>query len=410
MERLLAGPSRVLGPESLAGHRRRLGSLSSARRGDTLIRLLESSGLLGRGGAGFPVGSKWRSIAERGRGRAVVLANGAEGEPWSFKDRILMRARPHLVIDGAILAAETVGADEIVLYVGEEHRHARLALDRALDERRLEAGPRMRVIPAPIGYVSGEASAAVNFVNRGEALPTATPPRPSERGVRGMPTLVQNVESLAYAALIARFGADWYRSVGRSRTRGTALVTVNRANGWRSVREIELGTTVGSLAAMAEVSAAATQAVLLGGYFGSWVARERAWTLPLDPAVLRAEGLPFGCGLVSFLPVDGCGVSATAEIMGFMASASAGQCGPCVFGLAAIGGATTRLAGGQGSPADLSNLKRWSTQVRGRGACRHPDGAVELVASSLQVFADDFQAHADSGRCIAPRQVAIAAA
>jgi NADH:ubiquinone oxidoreductase subunit F (NADH-binding) len=225
-----------------------------------------------------------------------------------------------------------------------------------------------------------------------------------------MPTLVQNVESLAYAALIARFGADWYRSVGRSRTRGTALVTVNRANGWRSVREIELGTTVGSLAAMAEVSAAATQAVLLGGYFGSWVARERAWTLPLDPAVLRAEGLPFGCGLVSFLPVDGCGVSATAEIMGFMASASAGQCGPCVFGLAAIGGATTRLAGGQGSPADLSNLKRWSTQVRGRGACRHPDGAVELVASSLQVFADDFQAHADSGRCIAPRQVAIAAA
>ena len=135
--------------------------------------------------------------------------------------------RPHLVVDGAILAADAIGADEIVFYIGGEHVAAVAAMSRAIDERRREFNPLVRLVRAPVGYVSGEGSAAVHFVNDGDARPTTTPPRISERGIGGRPTLVQNVESLAYAALIARYGSHWYRAVGRYATRGTALVTVS---------------------------------------------------------------------------------------------------------------------------------------------------------------------------------------
>ena len=215
--------------ESLGSHLERLGPLprDDARR--DLIATLVVSGLLGRGGAGFPVGRKWRAMAERSRGRAVVVANGAEGEPASFKDRVLMASRPHLVVDGALLAAEAIGAEEIVFYVGIEHEAAALAMDRAVDERRPEIRIPSRVVTAPIGYVAGEATAAVHYINGGDARPTTTPPRMSERGVHGRPTLVQNVESLAYAALIARFGEHWYRSAGRSASPGTGLITISGA-------------------------------------------------------------------------------------------------------------------------------------------------------------------------------------
>jgi NADH:ubiquinone oxidoreductase subunit F (NADH-binding) len=377
----------------------RLGALPRGDAQHDLIANLEASGLLGRGGAGFPVGRKWRAMAERSQGRAVVVANGAEGEPVSFKDRILMAHRPHLVVDGAILAAEAVGADEIVFYIGEEHDAAVVAMSRAIDARKREIRRPARVVTAPISYVAGEATAAVNYINSGDARPTTTPPRVSERGVGGHPTLVQNVESLAYAALIARFGERWYRSAGRSETRGTALITVTGAIPEQGVREIELGTTIGEIAADSGVEVGQTRAVVLGGYFGTWAAAGDVWGLPLDPALMRSRGLTFGCGVVGLLPNDVCGVSATAWIMTFMARESAGQCGPCLYGLRALADATTRVSSGQAGADELDRIERWTAQTAGRGACHHPDGAVQLMASALNVFGDEFIHHARTGRC-----------
>jgi NADH:ubiquinone oxidoreductase subunit F (NADH-binding) len=399
VERLLAGPPLDGLSESLAAHRARLGPLPGARERGGIIAELEASGLLGRGGAGFPVGRKWRALAERRGGRAVVVANGAEGEPASFKDRTLMAQRPHLVVDGALLAADAIGADEIVFYVGEEHEAATAAIGRAIDERRTELGRPARLVKAPISYVAGEASAAVHYINSGDARPTTTPPRVSERGVGGDPTLVQNVESLASAALIARFGDRWYRSAGRMGTRGTALVTVTGAVRDQGVREIELGTTVGELAGGVGARAPELQAVVLGGYFGTWAAVRDVWDLPLDPAVMKAHDLAFGCGIVGLLPTDVCGVSATAAIMAFLAAESAGQCGPCLYGLRAIGDATTRIATGRAGAAELTHVERWTSQIGGRGACHHPDGAVQLMTSALNVFGEEFARHARTGSC-----------
>jgi NADH:ubiquinone oxidoreductase subunit F (NADH-binding) len=403
--RLLDGPPPSAGPESLAAHRGRLGALPAGRDRPEIIPTLEASGLLGRGGASFPVGRKWRTVAERSAGRAVVLVNGAEGEPLSAKDRVLMALRPHLVLDGALLAARAVGAEEIVVYVGSAHTVARASIDRALAERSAERPAEpvvpVRVVDAPHRYVAGEESAAVHFVNDADARPTSIPPRPYERGIRGQPTLVQNVESLAHAALIGRFGDAWYRAIGSGETQGTALVTVNGGRDG-GVHEIALGTPVSDVAARAGAARGGTQAVLLGGYFGGWLDVAEAWDLALDPTAMRRTGRAFGCGVVSFLPAEACGVRTTAGIMEYMAGQSAAQCGPCVFGLRSIADAVQRLATCRAAADDLGRIGHWSGQLAGRGACRHPDGAVGLVQSALRVFGEEFERHQRARTCSRP--------
>jgi NADH:ubiquinone oxidoreductase subunit F (NADH-binding) len=397
--RLLAGPPATVGAETLVHHLARLGPVPAGRAVRDLIPVIEASGLLGRGGAGFPVGRKWRTVAERSAGPATILVNAAEGEPLSGKDRTLLEVRPHLVLDGAFLAADAVEAGRIVLYVGSAHTSARASLEHALRERGRLPRP-IDLVAAPDTYVAGEESAAVHFINDADARPTTTPPRVFERGIGGQPTLVQNVESLAYAALIARRGDGWYREVGLDATPGSALVTVSGSER-DGIREIEIGTTIGDLAGETGGgrSAADGQAVLLGGYFGGWVSTERGWDLPLDPVSLRSAGSAFGCGVVALLGHDRCGVRATSRILGWMAGQSAAQCGPCVFGLRAIADATTRLANGNPEGDELERLRRWSGQIAGRGACRHPDGAVGQLLSSIRVFEGEWELHQRRRTC-----------
>ena len=406
MTSLLSGPSPRDGMESLADHTRRLGRRPSG--GADLVDTLGRADLRGRGGAGFPSATKWRSVGSQDRGAPVVLVNGAEGEPLSFKDRVLMESRPHLVLDGAALAAEAVGAGEVVLYVGEAHTAARSALRRALADRPVHEQRRTRLVAAPPRYVAGEETAAVHCVNDGVALPMTTPPRPYERGVGGRPTLVQNVETLAHAAMIARFGDGWFRSLGATAP-GTVLLTLSGAVAAPGVVEVAHGTTVARAVELAGGLTTAVRAVLLGGYFGSWVDAPTAETMALDSGALRAAGLTLGCGIVAVLPGDRCGVVETARILSHLADESARQCGPCVFGLRAIAQAVERVATLTAEPGDLERIARWGNQLRGRGACGHPDGAAGLLQTALGVFADEFRQHEDHHRCTSPPVEADAA-
>jgi NADH:ubiquinone oxidoreductase subunit F (NADH-binding) len=389
--RLLAGRDLTAGAESFADHVRRLGPLPSSGR--ELIDTLDRSAILGRGGASFPVGAKWRSVAAKSRGAAVVIVNGAEGEPQSRKDRLLMATRPHLVLDGAILAARVVSANQVVIYVGQEHATARTAMTRALAERPEPEGRLARIVNAPNRYVAGTSSAAVHLMNAGIATPTTTPPHPHERGVAGATTLVQNVESLAHVALIARYGEAWYRSAGRRGASGTLLITVAGAVHGPGVLEVEAGTTIAEAVALAGGVSEPAEAILIGGYFGAWVEAEHAWELSLDAVALRTRGLSLGCGVIGVLPKSNCGVCATARVMRFLASESSAQCGPCFFGLRALADACDRLAERGTNPQDIQRLERWATEVRGRGACHHPDGAVMFLQSALKTFSAAFAAH-----------------
>lgn len=396
------------GPESLGSHLDRLGELPCLKTEPdrwALIATLERSGLRGRGGGGFPVGTKWRSVAVQVQAarRGVILANGAEGEPASAKDRVLLGLRPHLMLDGAVLGAEVVGADEIVVYVGRAMVDARRAIDHALRERRQARlkEPRIRVVEAPDRYLAGEESAAVHRINGGDAKPLFVPPRPFQRGIHGAPTLVQNVESLAQAALIARFGDEWFRSSGTPSSPGTCLVTVS-AQGQATVRETVFGTPIGQLLAGLDLSEA-PQAVLVGGYFGTWLPWKTAADLPLDYDGLRAARAPLGCGVLLALPKQCCGLAEGARILSYLAGEAAGQCGPCTFGLRAMADTFWRLAFSRVRGSDVDTLRRWGQEVAGRGACRHPDGAVGILRSCLDTFAGEVREHLAHGPCDAAR-------
>ncbi len=348
-----------------------------------LLEAADHSGLLGRGGAGFPVGRKMRTVAA-GK-RPVVLGNGCEGEPGSAKDLLLLRSHPHLVLDGLQVAAHAVGATETHLAM---HRGSPAfpVIAKALTERR----EKVTLHEVPARYVASEESALVNLINTGTALPTFTPPRPFEQGIGKRPTLINNVESLAHLALIARHGADWFRSVGDPEEPGTQLITVNG-----TVVEVPTGTTLPALLGTLE----GVQAVLVGGYFGAWVPVSLAAELSLTHRDLRAAGGALGAGIVLSLPTGSCGVLETARIAAYLATQNAGQCGPCLNGLPAIARAMTSLTLGPWDDHTMVSLDRWLGVVPGRGACRHPDGAVRFVLSGLAVFADDVAAHRSGRPC-----------
>jgi NADH:ubiquinone oxidoreductase subunit F (NADH-binding) len=389
------------GSRLLSGNRSHepLPLLSSAGARERLLAEIEASGLTGRGGAGFPTATKLRAVA---RGRApVVVANGTEGEPASSKDKALLAADPHLVIDGAVTAARLVGAEEVFLAAGRADGRGLAALERAVAERRGRDGSiALRVTAAPDRFVAGEESALVNFLNGGPAKPTVD--RPFERGVHGRPTLVQNVETLANVALIARHGAEWFRRLGTAQEPGSALVTVLGAVRVAGVGEIELGITLREMLTGFGGMTAMPQAFLVGGYFGTWVAARDAVDLPFTNESLRPLGASLGARTLIVLPQDACGLAETARVVRYLARESAGQCGSCFFGLPAIATAFETLAsGGADAPKALERLARLVPQVEGRGACAHPTGATRLVASALRVFAQEIDRHR-AGRCCGP--------
>jgi len=359
---------------------------------------IERAGLRGRGGGAFPTAIKMRAVAGARR-RTVVVANGSEGEPASIKDKTLLTYLPHLVIDGAIATAGAVGADQIVLCVPRAAPAAVESAERALWERRSsrDGGPVITIEHVPDRYVAGEESALVHWLNGGPAKPTFIPPRPFQKGVRGRPTLVQNVETLAAIALVARHGSEWYRSIGDAQEPGTRLLTVSGAIARPGVYEVSCGTRIATLIEHAGGTPGATQAFLFGGYFGSWIEGDRAWQMPLTEAALRHVGGSLGCGVVVAFPATACGVTETARVARYLARETAGQCGPCVHGLDALARDLELLSAGARPNAD--QVPRWIEQIKGRGACHHPDGALRFISSALKVFADDVARHRRGETC-----------
>ena len=382
-DRLLAG-MRADNPATLVEHLARFGPLPA--RAD--LALVEQSGLRGRGGAAFSVAAKLQAVAAS-KVRAVVVANGAEGEPASGKDKALLRLAPHLVLDGVAAAAQCVGADLGIVAVSADARPELAALHRALAERPSDSVA-VRIVTVPERFVTGEETALLNAIGGGPPKPTLKPPYPFQRGFGGAPTLVQNVETLAHLALVVRFGAEWFRSVGSADAPGTALVTVAGAVRRSGVYEIELGWSLGDVIRRAGGLSGAVSAVLVGGYFGSWVAPSDAPSLSLLPEVL-------GAGAIVALPAQTCALAECARVVRFLAGESAGQCGPCLYGLAAIADAFERLTAGDAGAR--RQLERWTAQVRGRGACKHPDGVVSFVESALTVFRNELDEHSRRGRC-----------
>ncbi len=399
-ERLLAGLDATGSVVVLEDHLSRWGPLPQWKDSSFLDEL-DRSGLRGRGGAWFPVGTKWRSVRRPGSRNPVVVANGAEGEPASGKDWVLLTQLPHLVLDGAVMAAISIGASQVLVHVPSG---AVPAMTRAIEERELrKLDPcAIGISVSPARFLAGQETVVVSaIVGRTPALPTFVGLRSiREQGIGGRPTLVQNVESLAHAALIARFGAEWFRQIGDPGSPGTALLTVTGRWAGPRIVEAALGMRLGETVLLDGGDARSFQGVLLGGYGGGWLTSAEAIALPLTEEAARLQGTSIGCGVVALLPSDACPLSEVSRVVRYLEREGAGQCGPCVNGLAALAHSLELLAFRPASlRGGLPNISMLCELVEGRGACRHPDGAARFVRSALRVFADHAAAHLSRGPC-----------
>ncbi|MEW1868574.1 NADH-ubiquinone oxidoreductase-F iron-sulfur binding region domain-containing protein [Streptomyces caelestis] len=407
--RLLAGWYATGRPATLADHLGRYGPppVTAAGGGPAsagLIEAVEAAGLTGRGGAGFPTARKLRAVADRRR-RAVVVVNAVESEPASRKDRFLLAVAPHLVLDGAVLAAGAVGADTVHVCLPRDPSGGYRRLDAALEERRRAGLDRVRLLPhaLPHAYVSSESTSLVRWLGGGPARPQGSPPRSHERGVDRRPTLVSNAETLAHLALIARYGPDWFRRSGTREEPGTLLVTVSGAVASPGVLEAASGTPLTTLLDRAGGPAEPLRAVLLGGFAGTWLPAEHLRT-PLARRDLAPLGAAPGAGVVVALPRSACPLTETARMLAYLAAHSARQCGPCRLGLPAVAEDFAALAAGRADPVLWSRLSHRVALLPDRGACRHPDGAARLAASALHAFADDVDRHLTEGPCPAAHE------
>ena len=398
-------------PSDLRGHLDAHGPLNVARGQSnswqhSLVASLEESGLTGRGGGAFPTSMKLAVSRSGGRG-GIVVVNAMEGEPASSKDQLLLTRAPHLVLDGAQYLATLCGSDRVVICVPSRRVAVAAAVRHAMQERRAHRYARVReeIVLPPDRFIAGEESALVNWIETARSAPVFRPDKGIPLRIGKRPALVHNTETLAHIALIARYGAAPFRARGMPEDPGTCLVTLSGAVTHSGVVEVDKGTPLWDIAERGR-PVEPIQALLVGGYGGTWVGPEHFWT-PYASIPLRAIGATAGVGVIVALGETSCGLAESARIARYLAGESAGQCGPCAFGLPAIADDLTRLVRGQGDHGLPSRLERRLRQVNGRGACRHPDGAVALVRSALSVFAADVAAHGRGDPCSSSRRPSV---
>jgi NADH:ubiquinone oxidoreductase subunit F (NADH-binding) len=353
---------------------------------DALLEQVDLSGLLGRGGAAFPLGTKLRTVRDAGRrgSETVVVANGEEGEPASVKDRWLLRNRPHLVLDGLRLATAMVGAGRAYVYVSDVQSAAAVASALAELNPGTFGGTDVNVVTVDATYVAGEETAAVRRINGGPAKPTDKPPRPFEEGVLGLPTMVSNVETLANIPFIHEHGAQEFRAVGTPMSPGTFLATITGAGRPPALYELPHGTPFSELLTRHGLAPESVRGALMGGYFAGLLNTD-ILDATLDHETIRRLGSGLGCGAISIL-TDDCPVAVAASVMAYFDRENAGQCGSCFNGTAAMSAVTSALRDGVATKEDLARLERWSVVLRGRGACGTLDGATNVAASVLRQF------------------------
>jgi NADH:ubiquinone oxidoreductase subunit F (NADH-binding) len=344
--------------------------------------LSEAVGLRGRGGAAFPVALKLADLPAKGV--EAVVVNGSESEPVSRKDRLLLTLAPHLVLDGATGLARALGAPHVLIAVHDGA--AATSIREALMER--DDGLAIEVRDTPGRFVAGEARAVLSALEGGPAVPPGRRVLPTRKGYHRRPTFLSNVETFAQLAVLARLGAKGFSGTGLISEPGTQLLTIDGAVQRPGVIEMPTGVPLDTVL---QFAGAEPGPVLLGGYHGRWLPQTDGLTLQ------RPE---VSAGIILALGTDTCPLGEVHRVVQWLASQSAGQCGPCVFGLASLVDDFDRLM--KGDPSGWHDAHRHLGLIPGRGACAHPDGSARFLASALEVFGEDVRLHLSGGGCGRP--------
>lgn len=397
--RLTAGLDRMARID-LDGHRDIFGALPRMSA-DELIAACQQVDLRGQGGAAFPFARKLQAVienAERKDQPTIVVVNCTEGEPGSFKDKMLAIRSPYLILSGAALVAEAVGAEEIIVGV-TSNELANRSLEAAVAA---EPGLRkiVRIVQQPERFISGESGALVRGINGKRPIPPGRKQLAAERGVDDLPTLLSNASTFAQLAVLALLGPERFAAVGMPDEPGTVLLSVSGSAKRAAVVEVPTGVPLGAVLDICE--APAGDGVLVGGYHGMWLDAETAYTVPVSREGLASVSGTLGSGIVLPLGEGTCPLGEVSRIASYLAGESAGQCGPCKLGLPTIARALSQLVDGSGGVEALDVARRAAASANRRGACSHPDGTVRFVLSALEVFTEDLAAHVFHTTCGRP--------
>ena len=370
----------------------------------SILNEITESGLRGRGGAGFPVGRKWTAAAETAVTPRYVVCNAGEDEPGSFKDRILLEYRPHLVLEGTILAARAIGAQEVHFYINETYKDSLARITEAIEEASRERylnGLRVSVDPAPTVYVAGEDSAALEVLEGKPAKPRQKPPYPATAGLFGKPTVVNNTETLANIPPILRNGASWFRQHGTADSPGTMIFCLGDEMSLPGAYELPLGTPLRLLFEKIGgglTNRKALKAILPGGPSCAFLKGDQL-DLSLDPESLKGAGTSLGCGVMRFYSEDTCMVRETLRIAQFFGRESCGQCPACRMETTMLAAMVERIAQGKADPALFGQFQKIIDFNRGKGYCALINMPGPPIMSALRLFRDEFDEHLRTGTC-----------
>jgi NADH-quinone oxidoreductase subunit F len=395
------------GRATLVGYRAGGGyeALSAALSGgstETVLKAVADSGLAGRGGAGFPTGVKWRAVAEETRGPKSVVCNADEGEPGCFKDRVLMDHDPHAVIEGMLLAAFATGAERGFIYLRYEYPETHVILERAIDEARA-AGllhVEIHVRRGAGAYICGEEGSMLNSLEGKHPFPRERPPYPVTHGLYDLPTVVNNVETLASVPPIVRRGADWYRDLGLGEHAGTKLISLSGDIARPGNYEVPIGFPLQTLLhdwAGGPGEGRSVQAVTMAGISGGFLAGDDLG-VTLDEPSVRAAGSMLGAGGIMVFDDTRDMLTVAHSCMEFFAHESCGKCFPCRIGTERL---TERLAGSAG-PAALPSWKKEVEDIgevmKATSACGLGMAAPLVTESLMRYWPERVAAHVASQR------------
>ena len=413
--RLLTDIGRV-DPNSLASYREH-GGYAALERAVTqlspedVIREIETAGLRGRGGSGYPTAAKWRAARETGADRRIVVANLMAADPSALGDRALAEGNPHLVVEGLLIAAYAIGASEAIIAVRRDWSDAIVRLQTAIREATeahlagylvlgTDTSIQLSVWEGSGAYVAGEETALLNALAGDRGMPAIRPPFPAQRGLHDAPTLVQNGETLAHAAWILAHSAEAFASVGTDGNRGTKLVTIMGRVAQPGLVEVPLGTSLLDLLNLAGGGKGTTKALFVGGPAGGAI-DAGSLTTTYDYESLEAAGAVIGSGSVLVTDTATCMVDTARFFVDFSAREACGKAVPCRIGTKRLVEALDRILAATPRPNDFILLRELSRKVSDTALCRLEQLAPGPILTTLARFPDEYRAHAERGECVA---------
>jgi len=377
-----------------------------------IINEVKKSGLRGRGGGGFPTGTKWQFVHDAVGDKKYIVCNADEGDPGAFMDRSVLEGDPHAVLEGMMVAGYAIGANEGVIYCRAEYplaiKRLNLAIEKAeemglMGENILGSGFNFTVrIKAGAGaFVCGEETALLNSIEGQRGMPRVRPPFPAHKGLWQKPTCLNNVETFANIPFIIRNGGDWYAAMGTEKSKGSKVFCLTGKINNTGLCEVPMGITMGEILndiAGGVKNGKKFKAVQSGGPSGGCLPTEKL-DLPIDYDSLISAGAMMGSGGLVFMDEDTCMVDVAKFFLNFTQLESCGKCTPCREGTKRLLETLIRITEGGGVPEDIPNLQRLAKVIKSSALCALGQTAPNPVLTTLRYFQDEYEAHINDKKC-----------